>query len=90
MRETGTKIMITKRDLKRRVVLVRGIEFNEQMAGARDACRKITPDAIVIKEESFEKYNEFRKKFNRKPLTLDDVELVDLTIKEEDIDANKI
>jgi len=86
----GNKLILKKEDLKRRVVLIRGVESEEQMAGARGACKKIAPDAVVIKEESLPKYNRFRVKNGKKTLLNTDVLLVDLTIKEEDIDANKI
>jgi len=90
MKTRGSKLILTKKDLNRRVVLVRGIEFEEQMAGARDACQKIVSDAVVIKEESLPEYNRFRVKNGKKALLNTDVLLVDLTIKEEDLDENTL
>jgi len=86
MKVRGNKLILTKKDLKRRLVIVKGIEFEEQMAGARDACKSIAPDAVVIKEESLDDYNKFRTKNGRKPLPESEILMVDLTIKEEDLD----
>lgn len=90
MKYRGDKLIITKKDLKRRLIMVRGVEADEHMAGARDACNLIAPDAMVIREEYLEKYNKFRVKNGYKPLLRTQIQLVDLTVKEEDYDEDAL
>lgn len=78
MRYKDGKFHVKKEDLNRRVILIKNHKDQDELesvqAGIIDAAKNVLP----IPESSFEKYNSFRVKNDKKPLKIEDVEVYDI------------
>jgi len=72
------KVVIDETDLNRRVSLVKNYGTEETLQAVQFASMESAPHSLCIPIESFEKYNNFRVKNKRKPLTMDEVMLIDV------------
>jgi len=78
MRVEDGKIIIDKNDLNRKVILVRNAKSEEELNLTQVSAMTHSPKALVIKEESFKKYNDFRVQNKLKRIRKDQVLILDL------------
>lgn len=83
------KIIIDKKDLHRKVILIRNAKYEAELQAAQVAAMESSRGCIAIKEESFEKYNNFRYKNKLKRLRKDQVMIMDLRVFEQEENFEK-
>ncbi len=72
------KIIINKRDLNRKVVVIRNAKSELELQQAQFAAMEASPGCFAIKEESFKKYNDFRYQNKYKRLDINQVMVLDI------------
>jgi len=90
MRVSGGKIIIDKKDLNRKVVVIKNYNSEVELQSAQFSSMQAIPGCIAIPESSFERYNKFRVKNKRKRLSLLDVIVVDVREEEQQHNFEKI
>ena len=78
--EEQGKFKIRKEDLKRKVILIKNYETEQELLNAQAGSLSGDNRNLVIPIESFEKYNNFRKKHKKKPLTESQCMVIDVAV----------
>lgn len=89
MKIENGKVIINKKDLNRKVVLIRNHNSEVELQAAQFAVGQSSPGSIAIPESSFKKYNDFRYDNKHDRLTLNQVMIVDVRKAEQDDNFEK-
>ena len=78
MRVLKDKTIIEESDLKKRVILIKNTDSEDEFRKYQLAALQSAKRVIVIKEDSFDSYNKFRVRKRLKPIDIENVLIVDV------------
>jgi len=73
------KFHIKKEDLNRGVILIKNHQSQQELMNVQGGALSAYKNLLPLPEESFEKYNAFRKKHKMKPLTEAECMIIDVS-----------
>lgn len=90
MRIENGKVIISKKDLDKRVVVIKNHNSETELQAARFSAMQAIPGCIAIPLDKFRKYNDFRYDNKYDTLSLEEVMVVDVRAAEQEHNFEKL